>query len=479
MRFYTTMKLGPSREKTPEGFLLCRDVPIARTGMQLYGPGETPIQSSADAEGMVRVHRLPDQVFRPETMASFAGKPLVIEHPDEDVTPENWKDLAKGVFFDPHRGVGAEDDLLLADALVYDPETIRMILEGEITEVSAGYDAGYVEDEEKLGEGYQVDILGNHVALVRNGRCGPRCSIRDELEGTMKTSSTIQKIQKVKDSIRTAFTAKDQKALDTALSEIDDKALSEITDQEPETHIHIHSDAPEVEGPVDQLPIAPDPPQVDNNNFGARFDAFERELKSIGDRLTKLEGGAGDGNNGPDLSQTGQGLTGDQEEEEKKKKAESEKSEDKDVEEETSDGIRDKATDSRYMEESVQDTVAGAEILTPGIELPDFKSTDKPKDTVAALNTLRKKSLSIFSSTTDGATMISELQGGKLLSPETLMRMSVHDTRALFRSAAVQMKQRNRDRGQVQVLESGGSGPRKVVTIADLNKRNREFWQNR
>jgi hypothetical protein len=44
MQYHTIEQIGPKRSLTSHGFLLCRDVPIARTEMQLYGPGETPIE---------------------------------------------------------------------------------------------------------------------------------------------------------------------------------------------------------------------------------------------------------------------------------------------------------------------------------------------------------------------------------------------------------------------------------------------------
>src|SRR5579872_4558260 len=40
MRFYTEESLGRSTSFTPEGFLICHDVPIARIGAQLYADDE-------------------------------------------------------------------------------------------------------------------------------------------------------------------------------------------------------------------------------------------------------------------------------------------------------------------------------------------------------------------------------------------------------------------------------------------------------
>ncbi len=42
MRFYTTSRLSENMEFTPEGYLLCKGVPIARIGALEYLPEEVP-----------------------------------------------------------------------------------------------------------------------------------------------------------------------------------------------------------------------------------------------------------------------------------------------------------------------------------------------------------------------------------------------------------------------------------------------------
>ena len=37
---YYGTTLSPNMDRTPEGFLICRNVPINRTGTQIYGAGE-------------------------------------------------------------------------------------------------------------------------------------------------------------------------------------------------------------------------------------------------------------------------------------------------------------------------------------------------------------------------------------------------------------------------------------------------------
>jgi uncharacterized protein len=464
VRFFTTLKLGPNRDKTPEGFLLCRNVPIGRTGTQLYGPGETPVADGAD--GTVRIHRRPEDVFRDETVASFNGKPVTLDHPDVDVTPENWKDLAVGITLDARRGVGVEDDLLIADLLITDKEAIRMVLDEGLEEVSSGYDAEY--EEESAGVGYQVDILGNHVALVDAGRCGPRCSIRDA-EGEMKVTAKAK--VPFKDRIRNAFKAKDQDELEQVL-----EAIEEASDDGSlvgETHIHIHADGDNgdngngngEENNVDKKAadiVGKDQEGEEGTDLAERLASCERTVAEIQARLSALEG------------------TGDKKAADAKAAAKDEDPDD--VTEETSDSARAdaaKVTDSRYMEESIQSTMAAAEVLAPGISFPVFDRATKPRDTVDAITVLRKKALSIAGTSTAGAAMLAELRGDKPLTHDALTKMSVKDTRTLFFAAAAQMKHLNRGNQQygIETARMGdAAGP---MTLKQLNEKNREFWSKR
>lgn len=194
LRFYTTERLSLNRFETPEGYLLVRDVPLARTGVQVYGPGEVPVEAGPD--GRILIDREPEEVFRPETLASFNLKPLVDDHPPVDIDPSNWRDLTVGVIHDPRRGEGIQDDLMLGDVLITCPKMIAAVKSGERREVSAGYDADYEQTDP--GRGFQKNIIGNHVAFVERGRCGERCAVGDRVVQIQMTLDS----QKITDLIR-------------------------------------------------------------------------------------------------------------------------------------------------------------------------------------------------------------------------------------------------------------------------------------
>lgn len=84
MRYHTTGSLSEHIKTTPEGYLLCLDVAVARTGVQEYLPDEVPFPTEGRDEALV--YRLEADVFAPETMASFEGKPVINDINREVVT---------------------------------------------------------------------------------------------------------------------------------------------------------------------------------------------------------------------------------------------------------------------------------------------------------------------------------------------------------------------------------------------------------
>lgn len=85
MLAYYGSKLSEHMTETDEGFLICQNVPIARTGYYEYLPREI----GRDGDTPVRVFRSEEAVFSPAAMASFEGKPVTLGHPPVNVTPEN------------------------------------------------------------------------------------------------------------------------------------------------------------------------------------------------------------------------------------------------------------------------------------------------------------------------------------------------------------------------------------------------------
>ena len=173
MQYYGTRLSENISKREPEGYLLCLNVPVARTGVQEYLPEELGLSGQASP---VCVLRPPGEVFSPETVASFEGMPVTNDHPPEEVDIENIQFLQMGHAHNVRRGAGDESDLLLADLIITDPHLIGLIMAGK-REISCGYT---YELHEENGRYVQRRIRGNHIAVVGAGRAGPRVSIKDK-----------------------------------------------------------------------------------------------------------------------------------------------------------------------------------------------------------------------------------------------------------------------------------------------------------
>ena len=173
MQYYGTRLSENISRREPEGYLLCLNVPVARTGVQEYLPEELGL--AGENGRVIPVFRPESEVFSPETIASFEGMPVTNDHPPDGVDIENIRRLQAGHAHNVRRGAGNESDLLLADLIITDPALIDAVLSGK-REISCGYT---YELHEENGRYIQRKIRGNHIAVVDTGRAGRRVSIKD------------------------------------------------------------------------------------------------------------------------------------------------------------------------------------------------------------------------------------------------------------------------------------------------------------
>lgn len=496
-RFYVIQKLGRKQSLTPEGFLLCEDVPIARTGEMYYGPDETPIKA---VDGVARVTRDEDEVFAPRFLASLNGKPIVNEHPEDDVTPENWKEYAIGTVLNPRRGKGVDDDLLLADFLITDKKAIEEVRTGK-REVSVGYDSDY-EATAPAGRGRQKNMIANHVALVDSGRCGSRCAIGDKAtvkESTMAKTADKSKVAKFLDSMRNAFKAKDEAAFEQALEDgkahitgAEDEA-TEGGSTSGELHVHVH---PHSASPV-AAKASTDAEEGAGGGAGEQMDntAIMARLDEICKRLDALEGG-GEGQ-GEEVQDVGafegpdgyvHPIRGSKGYKKSKTTGDDNKEIEGALEEEAPEGTGDKARkakDSLYLVDSFHSTVALAEIVSPGIQVPTFDRAHDPRLTFTNICKLRRKALdTAYVRDAKTAEMIEGINGGKKFDSS---KMTCGAVRAVFLAVAHQKRTKNNDASFTGVgadLAAVGAGGGmgvfgNIKTNKDLNTRNREYWKGR
>lgn len=190
--------LSSSRTYTAEGFLVA-PAKINRTGIQIYTARELGLDGGDTKQ--IRLYRSPEQVFRKETLDSFENQTATDDHPPEDINAENWYRFAKGEVTDIARG----GEYTTANLIIKAADLIKKVRDGKV-EISCGYSfdldmtPGTAPDGRKY-DGRQLNIEGNHVAIVDYGRAGSACRVGD-------------RAPKGNDLMKTRITTKDHKISD-------------------------------------------------------------------------------------------------------------------------------------------------------------------------------------------------------------------------------------------------------------------------
>lgn len=450
-RFYTVESLGEKRHLTPEGFLVCEDVPLARTGEQIYGPFDgVPIPPGPD--GVIYVMRTEAEVFRPETMASANGKDVCDEHPADDVSPENFHALSCGTILNPRRG-RAEDnqgDLLIGDLIIKRPSAIKAVLDGK-SEVSLGYDADYVKTGP--GKGEQRNLLINHVALVDRGRCGPRCSIGDRIPFPTQKSEPVKTTDcgckqetsmkktfrdRVRDALKATGLIKDED-MDKTVDSIEE-ATKEVTKDADPGNIHVHmAGSPTADA------------YCTKDEFEAHKTEQAAEHQKTRDSIEALRG---------ELAASKAPTADEKAEAEEKKETEEVKDEISEEVEEEKKGEAEKARDSAYLEGSYTQTLADAEILVPGIVPP--KTFDKAAAPVRTYKDgicgMRRTALDMFYNTQEGRSFIDQQLAGRAFAVRDSAAFPCRRVTDMFRAAVAYKKATNNSKA------GGGNGNHTVRT---------------
>ncbi|MCQ0032576.1 DUF2213 domain-containing protein [Burkholderia glumae] len=448
----TAEQIGERQSLTPEGFLLCEAVPIARTGTQDYVYSELPELEAKD--GIIIAERDADVLFDPETLASFETKTVTIDHPPDFVTPANYMTVTRGTVRNVRRGEGAQSELMLADLLIEDAEAIRRVQAKELTQVSNGYDADY--EQIAPGRARQVRIVGNHVALVKNARCGPVCSIGDSSPNLLPTGDSRmakKSLSKIGDAIRKAFNTRDSDALEKSITEMTGDEGDEPGDGQPQIHIHMPGTAEakpaagatsdEGGGTGADDPIA---------KVLAAVQGVDGKLTALADRVTKLEaGGTPTGDVDPDDDPDGDPTM------------------DSDPDD-NSDTKAAKTGDSKGLADEFRQALSLAEILAPGVRLPTFDAKAVRKKTSDSLCVLRRRALRAALDNENAETVKSVLGGADV----TGMPCAV--VAGYFNAAAALVKGKNTAAMTRQTGDAAGGAS--GATKKDINAVHAEFWAN-
>jgi len=194
---YFASPLSENMEETPEGFLISHDCVIARTGFQGYKVGDLPQDAAArmgvdtsNAQADIDLYRASEDVFAPDTLASFEGKPITDNHPPGFVTPDNFTEYARGHVQNVRRGTESLESgewPVIADLIITAEPLLSKVRNKIVRELSCGYDFSIRKEGGKI---LQCDITGNHVAVVPKGRAGSEARINDSAPSEPEPQAT-------------------------------------------------------------------------------------------------------------------------------------------------------------------------------------------------------------------------------------------------------------------------------------------------
>ncbi len=177
---------------TDEGYLIV-PAKIARSGFQDYYAGELELEGR-DLDEKLVIYRPPTEVFKKDSMQSFAGKPVTNDHPPELVDINNIKKYQVG--FSGETVTKDSDNNIETILTINDKQAVADIESGKC-EVSNGYTAdiemkpGHAEG--RAYDGIQKNIKGNHIAIVEKGRAGKQCKLSDNKPYNNNGDKTMKK----------------------------------------------------------------------------------------------------------------------------------------------------------------------------------------------------------------------------------------------------------------------------------------------
>lgn len=155
---------------------------------------EFEMQFGLEPERLYPVLRGPDALFDPEAIDSFNGLPIRVGHlmiGDEKKNKKDEKDKKlnsadknpnDGCIYNVRPSMD-EPGYLIADFCIYTDRMKDILKDGKVKELSLGYTCVY-ENESGTYEGVpymfkQTNLRGNHLALVKHGRCGSSVCVYD------------------------------------------------------------------------------------------------------------------------------------------------------------------------------------------------------------------------------------------------------------------------------------------------------------
>lgn len=276
-------------KRTPQGYVITTAT-ITRAGpIEYYGHELGRLGS--DANKKFTVNRTKEELSNPETLASFNGLPFTLTHPDKgEVTALDHKENAVGHIANTR----VDGDSVICDVYLTDAAAIEALEGTGIREVSVGYEPA--ELTERGGEYYHINIRGNHVAGVADGRYGARCKLNDKkgkaMFKTLTDAVKFLKGKRLKDEDGAALTPDELvgmiAALEKALADLQGQGTEEAAAQAQEVLAQLAELKSQLDG-MSSPPVTDDDPDDAGGDKDAKLAALQAENDQLKEENQQLK----------------------------------------------------------------------------------------------------------------------------------------------------------------------------------------------
>ena len=276
-------------KRTPQGYVITTAT-ITRAGPIEYYGHEVGLTGS-DANKKITVIRTLDELSKPETLASFNGLPFTLTHPDDGaVNATDHKEKASGHIANTRiNGDEVECDVFLTDSAA-----IETLEKTGIREVSVGYEPAELID--RGGQLYHINIRGNHVAGVAEGRYGPQCKLNDKkgkpMFKTLTDALSFLKGKKLKGADGASLTPDEIVGMISALEKALEDLNAQGTDEASAQAQQVLSQLAELKAQLEGMTVTPPVDAGEGSADGdkdAKITALETENADLKDKVKELE----------------------------------------------------------------------------------------------------------------------------------------------------------------------------------------------
>ena len=172
------------------GFMEVKDNPISKIGVYPYLGSEIP--GAEDPDRIYYVYRPAEELARQETIDSFKLMPFIDEH--EILGKSGMPAERKGMQGTIGEQVYYDAPYLRGNIKIHSSAAQSLIKAGKV-ELSPCYGCDWVKGDGTFdGQSYQYtqrNIMGNHLALVEEGRTGPDVAVQDHRKFTLDSAELL------------------------------------------------------------------------------------------------------------------------------------------------------------------------------------------------------------------------------------------------------------------------------------------------